>query len=115
MTADQGSDDVRTDEQEDLEVLDDVEWFTDDQGTEYFVHEGARYELGDDGFAYEVGPADGATSANGSAPATASPAVDSGATAALPVTEAAPSRRRARRHRGDPEGHHRGPTCREAP
>jgi branched-chain amino acid transport system ATP-binding protein len=88
MTADQGSDDVRTDEQEDLEVLDDVEWFTDDQGTEYFVHEGARYELGDDGFAYEVGPADGATSANGLAPATASPAVDSGATAALPVTEA---------------------------
>jgi branched-chain amino acid transport system ATP-binding protein len=88
MTADQGSDDVRTDEQEDLEVLDDVEWLTDDQGTEYFVHEGARYELGDDGFAYEVGPADGATSADGSAPATTGPAADNGATAALSVTDA---------------------------
>jgi branched-chain amino acid transport system ATP-binding protein len=89
MTADQGSDDVRTDEQEDLEVIDDVEWLTDDQGTEYFVHEGARYELGDDGFAYEVGPAAEAASAIGSAPSTADPAVGTGTTSAPPVTDAA--------------------------
>jgi branched-chain amino acid transport system ATP-binding protein len=56
-TAEEGSDDVRTDEQEDLEVLDEVEWLTDADGTEYFLHEGVRYELGDDGYAYEVGPA----------------------------------------------------------
>jgi branched-chain amino acid transport system ATP-binding protein len=55
--ADEGSDDVRTDEQEDLEVLDEVVWLTDADGTEYFVHDGLRYELGDDGYAYEVGPA----------------------------------------------------------
>jgi hypothetical protein len=54
--AEEGSDDVRTDEQEDLEVLDEVEWLTDADGTEYFVHDGVRYELGDDGYAYEVGP-----------------------------------------------------------
>jgi branched-chain amino acid transport system ATP-binding protein len=54
--AQEGSDDVRTDEQEDLEVLDEVEWLTDADGTEYFVHDGVRYELGDDGYAYEVGP-----------------------------------------------------------
>jgi branched-chain amino acid transport system ATP-binding protein len=63
---DPGSDDVRTDDvtiedvpidEEDLEVLDEVEWLTDADGTEYFVHEGTRYELGEDGYAYEVGPA----------------------------------------------------------
>jgi branched-chain amino acid transport system ATP-binding protein len=59
--AQEGSDDVRTDEQEDLEVLDEVEWLTDADGTEYFVHEGVRYELGDDGYAYEVGPVGQAT------------------------------------------------------
>jgi branched-chain amino acid transport system ATP-binding protein len=59
--AQEGSDDVHTDEQEDLEVLDEVEWLTDADGTEYFVHEGVRYELGDDGYAYEVGPVDPAT------------------------------------------------------
>jgi branched-chain amino acid transport system ATP-binding protein len=59
--AQEGSDDVRTDEQEDLEVLDEVEWLTDADGTEYFVHDGVRYELGDDGYAYEVGPVGEAT------------------------------------------------------
>jgi branched-chain amino acid transport system ATP-binding protein len=54
---DRGSDDVRTEEQ-DVEVLDEVEWRIDDDGTEYFVHEGRRYELGDDGYAYDVGPAE---------------------------------------------------------
>jgi branched-chain amino acid transport system ATP-binding protein len=57
MTVDEGSDDVRTDEQEELEVLDEVEWLFDPDGTEYFVHDGSRYEVGEDGYAYEVGPA----------------------------------------------------------
>jgi branched-chain amino acid transport system ATP-binding protein len=57
MTVDEGSDDVRTDEQEELEVLDEVEWLIDADGTEYFVHDGSRYEVGEDGYAYEVGPA----------------------------------------------------------
>jgi branched-chain amino acid transport system ATP-binding protein len=37
--------------------LDDVEWLTDDDGTDFFVHGGRRYELGADGYAYDVGPA----------------------------------------------------------
>jgi branched-chain amino acid transport system ATP-binding protein len=69
--AEEGSDDVRTDEQEDLEVLDEVEWLTDADGTEFFVHEGVRYELGDDGYAYEVGPAGESTELTAPAPATA--------------------------------------------
>jgi branched-chain amino acid transport system ATP-binding protein len=40
-----------------VEFLDDVEWLVDDDGTEYFVHLGRRYELGEDGYAYDVGPA----------------------------------------------------------
>lgn len=40
-----------------LEVVDDVQWLTDDDGTEYFVDDGVRYELGDDGYAYAVGEA----------------------------------------------------------
>jgi branched-chain amino acid transport system ATP-binding protein len=80
--AEEGSDDVRTDEQEDLEVLDEVEWLTDADGTEYFVHDGVRYELGDDGYAYEVGPAGEGTA---ELPA-AAPAADPAAT-----SEAAPA------------------------
>ncbi|MEX1163027.1 MAG: ABC transporter ATP-binding protein [Nitriliruptor sp.] len=41
------------DEGEALE-LDHVEWQQDDDGTEWFVHEGWRYELDDDGYAYAV-------------------------------------------------------------
>jgi branched-chain amino acid transport system ATP-binding protein len=88
MTADQGSDDVRTDEQEDLEVLEDVEWLTDDQGTEYFVHEGVRYELRDDGFAHEVGPVGTPASGNGSGDPVVGGAVQDHAAGALPATEA---------------------------
>jgi branched-chain amino acid transport system ATP-binding protein len=42
---------------EQVEELEHVEWLVDDDGTEYFVHEGRRFELGDDGYAYDVGPA----------------------------------------------------------
>jgi branched-chain amino acid transport system ATP-binding protein len=46
---------------EQVEELEHVEWLVDDDGTEYFVHEGRRFELGDDGYAYDVGPATGAS------------------------------------------------------
>ncbi len=40
---------------EDLEVLEDVEWLVDTDGTEYFVDEdGTRFELAADGYAYAV-------------------------------------------------------------
>jgi branched-chain amino acid transport system ATP-binding protein len=35
--------------------LDHLEWHVDDDGTEYFHHAGHRYELGEDGYAYDVG------------------------------------------------------------
>jgi branched-chain amino acid transport system ATP-binding protein len=43
------------DEHEDLEVVDDVEWHVDEDGTEYFIDDdGTRFELAEDGFAYAV-------------------------------------------------------------
>ena len=49
------------DEHEDLEVVEDVDWHVDDDGTEYFIDEdGTRFELGDDGYAYSVDPDDAA-------------------------------------------------------
>jgi branched-chain amino acid transport system ATP-binding protein len=47
--------------EDELLVVDDVEWQVADDGTEFFVLDGARFELGEDGFAYEVGPADSAS------------------------------------------------------
>ncbi|MFP5310029.1 MAG: ABC transporter ATP-binding protein [Actinomycetes bacterium] len=41
-------------EQDDVEVLEDVEWLVDEDGTEFFVEDGVRYELGEDGYAYPV-------------------------------------------------------------
>ncbi|MBW3658107.1 MAG: ABC transporter ATP-binding protein [Actinobacteria bacterium] len=43
------------DEHEDLEVVEDADWYVDDDGTEYFIDDdGTRFELGDDGYAYAV-------------------------------------------------------------
>jgi branched-chain amino acid transport system ATP-binding protein len=42
-------------------VLDEVTWRTDDDGTEWFAHEGWRYELDDDGYAYAIAPLEPAT------------------------------------------------------
>ncbi|MDX1659624.1 MAG: ABC transporter ATP-binding protein [Nitriliruptorales bacterium] len=39
---------------DDVEVVEDIEWRVDDDGTEYFVDDGWRYELGEDGYAYPV-------------------------------------------------------------
>jgi branched-chain amino acid transport system ATP-binding protein len=39
---------------EDLEIVEDVEWRVDADGTEYFLEDGTRYELGEDGYAYAV-------------------------------------------------------------
>jgi branched-chain amino acid transport system ATP-binding protein len=41
-------------EQEDVEVLTEVEWLVDEDGVEFFVEDGVRYELGEDGYAYPV-------------------------------------------------------------
>ena len=55
---------------EQVEELEHVEWLVDHDGTEYFVHEGRRFEPGDDGYAYDVGPAtDGGEHAGASADA----------------------------------------------
>ena len=43
---------------EDVEVVSDVEWLVDEDGTEYFIDEGWRYEIGDDGYAYPVAEVD---------------------------------------------------------
>jgi branched-chain amino acid transport system ATP-binding protein len=62
--------------------LDHVEWHVDDDGTEYFHHAGHRYELGDDGYAYDVGPVetaaagDGGTAARDTTETTELPAAD---------------------------------------
>jgi branched-chain amino acid transport system ATP-binding protein len=66
---------------EQVEELEHVEWLVDDDGTEYFIHEGRRFELGDDGYAYDVGPA--ATDAE--TPADAHPVDDQ--TAQLPAVD----------------------------
>ena len=49
----------------------DVEWQVDDDGTQFFVAEGRRYELADDGYAYDVGPADAAAADDAPAQAAA--------------------------------------------
>lgn len=61
-----------------VERLDDVEWLVDDDGTEYFVHAGRRYELAEDGYAYDVGPAHGRATTDSEADAapTGEPATD---------------------------------------
>jgi branched-chain amino acid transport system ATP-binding protein len=41
-------------------VLEDVTWRTDEDGTEWFAHEGWRYELDDDGYAYATAPLEAA-------------------------------------------------------
>lgn len=43
---------------DDTLVLDDVTWRTDEDGTAWFAHDGWRYELDDDGFAYATGELD---------------------------------------------------------
>lgn len=42
----------------DVDQLDDVEWHTDPDGTEYFVQDGVRWELGADGYVYAADDAD---------------------------------------------------------
>jgi branched-chain amino acid transport system ATP-binding protein len=46
-------------EESEFELLEGVEWLVDDHGTAYFVHEGQRYELDEEGYAVAV--ADGGT------------------------------------------------------
>ena len=55
--------------EEDLEVIEDVEWLVDDDGTEYFIDAGVRYEMGDDGYAYAVEPDEDASAPDPSAEA----------------------------------------------
>jgi branched-chain amino acid transport system ATP-binding protein len=43
---------------DEVETYDDIDWLVDEDGTDYFVAEGRRYELAEDGYAYDVGPAD---------------------------------------------------------
>ncbi|MEX1177583.1 MAG: ABC transporter ATP-binding protein [Nitriliruptor sp.] len=43
---------------DDTLVLDDVAWRTDEAGTDFFVHDGWRYELDADGYAYAVAEVD---------------------------------------------------------
>jgi branched-chain amino acid transport system ATP-binding protein len=43
--------------EDEVEFHEDIEWQVDADGTNYFVAEGRRYELADDGYAYDVGPA----------------------------------------------------------
>jgi branched-chain amino acid transport system ATP-binding protein len=44
--------------EDDVEFHDDIDWQVDEDGTDYFVSEGRRYELAADGYAYDVGPAE---------------------------------------------------------
>ena len=71
---------------EQVEELEHVEWLVDDDGTEYFVHEGRRFELGDDGYAYDVGPA---TESTGGADATAAAPPAGSDTDQLPAVDGA--------------------------
>lgn len=41
-------------QRDDAPVGDEVEWYRDPDGTEWFVEDGVRFELADDGFAYPV-------------------------------------------------------------
>jgi branched-chain amino acid transport system ATP-binding protein len=40
--------------EEDEVAAEDIDWLVDEDGTEYFLEDGVRYELGDDGYAYPV-------------------------------------------------------------
>jgi branched-chain amino acid transport system ATP-binding protein len=51
-----GNDETTGTSEEDELVLDDVVWQADADGTEWFAHEGWRYELDDDGYAYATAP-----------------------------------------------------------
>jgi branched-chain amino acid transport system ATP-binding protein len=44
--------------EDDVEFHDDIDWQVDEDGTDFFVSEGRRYELAEDGYAYDVGPAE---------------------------------------------------------
>ena len=80
-------------EDEQVEELEHVEWLVDDDGTEYFVHEGRRYELADDGYAYDVGPATAGAGATDAAPddeAVDAPVAE-GDTAQLPAVDDVPN------------------------
>lgn len=49
-----------TEHEDELEVVaDEVDWHADSDGTEWFVENGVRYELADDGYAYPVIDEDG--------------------------------------------------------
>jgi branched-chain amino acid transport system ATP-binding protein len=60
---------------DDVEVFDEVEVLIDDDGTEYFVADGVRFEFADDGYAYAVadGPAEPAEPAEPAGDRSAAP------------------------------------------
>ena len=72
-------------EDEEAVELDHVEWYVDEDGTEFFHHAGHRYELGEDGYAYDAGPVGDATS-SGADQAPMGP--DADATTEMPVAAA---------------------------
>jgi branched-chain amino acid transport system ATP-binding protein len=57
--------------EDEVEFRDDIDWQVDEDGTDFFVSEGRRYELAEDGYAYDVGPAEPADSSD--APTEAAP------------------------------------------
>jgi branched-chain amino acid transport system ATP-binding protein len=60
--------------EDDVEFHDDIDWQVDEDGTDFFVSEGRRYELAEDGYAYDVGPAEPTASAQEASSAAEQPA-----------------------------------------
>jgi branched-chain amino acid transport system ATP-binding protein len=62
--------------EDDVEFHDDIDWQVDEDGTDFFVSEGRRYELAEDGYAYDVGPAEPAGPASPATTEEPTPAAD---------------------------------------
>jgi branched-chain amino acid transport system ATP-binding protein len=76
----------------DVHHFDDVDWQVDEDGTDFFVRDGQRYELDDDGYAYVVGPASGDAADDpdrtGPVPTVTVPGTSPGSTAGTPPASA---------------------------
>jgi branched-chain amino acid transport system ATP-binding protein len=66
--------------EDEVEFRDDIDWQVDEDGTDFFVADGRRYELAEDGYAYDVGPAEptGTSDVSTETPEESTPAVGAG-------------------------------------